>query len=1657
MHHLDSFARDAQFILHPGLEVHVYMRGYFPVKGLYTNFDNPTVSASVIPSTQTGLISDVPFEELPPALEGVSTTPNTKGKLSKKQWVSKFGRYAAAAAMEKWPDDPAMQENFVAVALAHSYKSTGGDPEEDNHNLFGVKGVGTAGSFEGSGDEILGGQKISGTMRWARYATPKDSFAHYAGEYSGVETQAFLKGSPAAAYAYQLVMRNWATGNAGESTKGVIRHLQDMGFDPAVDPVLQRLLSSGPTGLDFWLANIRKPDGGYIYPRREFLRPQLAEWKTSLATLDTRQELAREILDLPPVVTTPQPTETSDVTVEREEASPEIGPSFLEQFGLADTDLENLLAYPYYHTFHGVVTSVSFSWSAGTQNITLQCASMLHFWQYHQMSTNAAIFGQRPQNSKARTSLVGHNFTGMHPYEIIYTLHHDTAGAAGGIAWHLSQKTNQTARSPVTGESLFSLNMRYWQQRFNQREIKLRLHGATGELFNSAQAAFLSRLRGSQITRLLRERFNQTPSRQEDKSILSAAKILGLVPDKKKLLSGPEQAKIQAMLYGQVSSVDDSGKPRFEINLAEMIAFVNNISQWGQVALFESSYESKLDIAQKVCEVTGFEFYQDVDGDFVFKPPMYNLDTSSSRVYRLEDIDIININFDEKEPQVTYMTVKGSHFKNIVVGGLEGEWGVQGQYIDYRLVAQFGWRPGNFETAYFNDPKSMFFAAINRLDIMNAPTNSCSVTIPMRPELRPGYPVYIPYLDCFYYCNSFAHSYQVGGQCTTTLQCIGKRAKFFAPGDPAKAKDGIEAINLSYTAFPPTPLQVFRDGKVALAGFPNVVMTLDPEQINPAFFLVGSDIQMLDTPESIKGLLKMGVDLNVLTTKDKGDPGPLYTMSASDDAVINFWFPRDDGGVQVTDSGAFDVGALGVQYNQLQTEFAKQQGALRDHMTKMDQQIAEKEYEIRELEEAAKSGKDNSAAISRIQDALEGLRESQAKLSAQFESAKSAFDERLADVNQVGGVAYLMNLIRRIGDRFFKAGKFGTSYGDPNATTTLLDLLADKKAMLSNAAVPGTYRYYSASHPLREHQGQRYTHFIKTDHVTSTETESPFIGEDWASYEVDTFVPNREILIQNGVLPQAQVAKKRPVWGIKVLTNRTKEGEFIPTSEIRELMFGVQKISVSKDGQHSKKGSFSIQLGGSFTAGIEKDLTQRAQLAQLTDTPAGVFGLASWTSTLNSNIQDARTAAEEAAGSYRDRIPEIGSVTPPTSISVGGVFWSWDVPLSAYLLADNPDAPEELFPGSEQMNSRAIWEMAAASYASYVSTQVNTLRDAWFQKLQDGESAIPYETQVNVLSTFSKTLASAYGAPDRAVPVTVTRSRSVEPVDHFPPVFPVSDGRGYTVIGSYRYGRDVNIDPEGVFDVLHKQDPLSMLDRKTVEDLVDVFVRDKGLWVEQSLPGVKSSTGVPATTKVFLSGPAARSVMEQRVLDSLGGQISTQQLLDLKLARATGDPNVLQLNLSNWFAEKGKDGTQKIPLVNAGYSLADLAAGVAENVCTCKAAEADVMLEIAGTTQFLQVTPTSTGSLGSDSLSNRIVDPVTQMLIQSSLDSSLDWQMSQDALRGAVADRRTSTLVTQATGLGDTYTQWWKQQDASAAALRSTSDAAFDEASEDVRQTFGED
>lgn len=771
---------------------------------------------------------------------------------------------------------------------------------------------------------------------------------------------------------------------------------------------------------------------------------------------------------------------------------------------ISGVNLADIPQYPYYPAFHGVVTTVNHEYAGGYYSASLSCNGMLHFWQYMSIASNGSFFGARPNNSGVRTNLRGHIFTGMSPFSIIYSLYRDTAGAAAGVGFALQSRTNMQSVSTASGDSLYSLAIQYWERRFMQAPYGLRMHGASGQLFSGAQQAYIARLNGGDARILSTVTGATRPERDPLASSAAAFNLIDRDGDGR-ILRG---ADLRFLASSGGTSRD------YGVVVPQMQAFVNDISQWGQVNFFETTYETKLDIATQVANICGYEFFQDMDGDLVFKPPLYNLDTSSSRVYRIEPEDIINISFAENEPEATYVTVTGGPFQNLRGAVDEAEWGVRSTYYDYRLIAQFGWRDGSLESNYYNNARSAFYAAVAHLDRLNQGMNSASVTIPLRPELRPGFPVYVPHIDCFYYVQSISHGFTFGAGCTTTLNLVARRRKFMPPGDPAG--NSVVSIDLGQTSLPPRPLQYLDNSSIPrILGFPNVVMALDPERINPLFFFLGLDAEEsgvsgrggtggLESTQARQELLASNFAQILVANSILGfravDP-----VAAQLDEITDF--PPDllePGGTSPTAPTAdvtsappvtattmsreeMIVGPWWIQVGQfqgVQLTASDLRDGLRDLITvrgRVRRQITQVGNQIQRLEREYQATSTSTDRRSAIREELAGLRAQAATLNQfltgelgqsdldQIQTNRNTvlanIDERLTSI-----VNFLIGLVRQRNPATAGRDMSVDGTGAINDSSTLLDLLNDRKAALG-LNTPGYYRYFSSAHPVPDQQG----------------------------------------------------------------------------------------------------------------------------------------------------------------------------------------------------------------------------------------------------------------------------------------------------------------------------------------------------------------------------------------------------------------------------------------------------------------------------------------------------------------------------------------------------------------------------------------------------------
>lgn len=1426
-----------------GAEVEVFMRGYFPASGLFPDLDPPerTVAAAARAAATPAATEPTTLDVEDKTKSGLSSRPRNVA-------------VTQVVVHESDTKDSAETESTLARRRLSSHYTVDADGSIDRlvpesrvashagpHN---ANSIGIEVSNPDYGRDARPGQQVikASWMDKGSYAVPPPGQTE--ATWRLTQDVARRNNVPATFPAEKgdsFRMTNLTSDQANRP--GIISHAQLSGnkADGSFEVLYGAIRSRG-----------YDPDEAYA------LAVQAAQ-QGSVVTLPPRRPP-----DSPPEPAQVEPEKTDPVTVAAR--TTDRRPS-----------TEDAATYPYYPVFRGVVTSVGEGRSEGAVTLSVQCASLLHFWQYQVVSSNAAVFGVRPSGSGLKTSDLGHNLVGRHPYQILYELHYDEVGAAAGVEWALTQKTNRDARSD--GGQTYKFLRDYWTARFSAKEVKLRMHAATGQLLTALQSAFLARTPTDDLIRAQREK-DPSPLLRGNKGtqILDQARTLNLLrPD------------------GDMLTTSSKGAP-LNVNLAEMQAFVSNLGEWGQFQYFESAYETKLDIAHKVCEVTGFEFFQDVDGDFVFKPKMYNLDTSQLRAYRVEPHEVISWNADEKEPPVTYARVRGSRFENLSGTGTEGVWGLEGQYVDYRLVAQFGWRPLEIESAAITDPTTAFYLAASKVDESNALTSTATLTIPLRPELRPGYPIYVRSRDCFYYVTGFTHSYSQGGNAQTTLQLVARREPFRPPGVVGGEARGIQAVTLGDPSNPPRAIVArTEDGALREVGFPNVVLALDPTRLDPVYLRAGAGFDKIDNPAVLRALLETAADQRIIRRVDNG--------------VYEADIPDDRGGSRpVRLAAGSSAGPGGVDVLKSASVIARSRRATQKERDKLEQR----------LRDAEAAGSDPTGGRT-----AQKKREEAAKLREQIRGLDSSASLTSDEAAESG---ILVRVLERLGG----PGSAPTGPGDERArrTADLLRILGDRKAAFLSDQVPGRYRYYSASHPDPSEQAppsivlQRQTGSTVDVQAVPEPIDPAYVGETTRG-----FLPADS----SEKLDLVQVARVRPQRGVRVLTGKTTapRGEVIPTHHLQEVR--LMPVSVRYDLPVRESQGWTDRTG--ILQAVRADALRRFVQA------ARDGGISS-----SSTIKDLMTNPWAEA-----------AVAVPIAEAAARTAVGLDLPRNAV-----PALPAEVeAKGSKQKTDEPLgalgtpeWvEAACASLADSLRFQVETGASAWERAVSDANGS---DVSRKAVDTYWGNLAgrlrvSVTSQDRREVTSTKRNEAQVQA-----PVFPVSDEAGYQVIGAYRYGRGIRPGSGGAWADLRKQDPLSLLNRTTIDQVLDEVVVNRA--------------------------PSAE--LSEKVAQTLRQNLQDEDLLQLGILRRKQDADQLDVDLLNWVAN-GREGVHKLPAGNTPVELASMALDPGRPLdtgCVCKIAPPG-------------------DSVDEDLLG----DPgsVTEALVQRAEQAAPEWRHRQDAVRGA--------------------------------------------------------
>ena len=391
----------------------------------------------------------------------------------------------------------------------------------------------------------------------------------------------------------------------------------------------------------------------------------------------------------------------------------------------------------YYRIFWGMVISISKSWSNGTTTFSLSCKDILHWWEKTNTIMNPAFVGS--EGASCGYQLFGNQFAGMNPYTVIIALAKEAMGdfsiTDGSF---MSFKPEAGPEKQVVGQYAFDI-MAYWQLKFGNMWNSLVLYGTSGMAYTFEGA-------GGDVS----------PMRFASSIFKHEADVLA----------------------------ENAATANFKVQPFEITPFKVDYTRVGDVQFFQNDTQSKLSIALTARDQCAYEFYCDTTGDIIFKPPFYNLNVIPNKpVSWINDFEIIDDNISDSEQEVvTHMTSSGNAFGGTADYGLTDEITVpRTGVMDWHLLKRYGWRRQDFQCEWAGNPKKLFWFLIDYMDRINAKRHSGTVTIPMRPEIRMGFPVWIPFYDSFYYVNGVSHSYSPGGQATTTLTLSAKRSKFVAP------------------------------------------------------------------------------------------------------------------------------------------------------------------------------------------------------------------------------------------------------------------------------------------------------------------------------------------------------------------------------------------------------------------------------------------------------------------------------------------------------------------------------------------------------------------------------------------------------------------------------------------------------------------------------------------------------------------------------------------------------------------------------------------------------------------------------------------------------------------------------------------------------------
>jgi hypothetical protein len=1036
-----------------------------------------------------------------------------------------------------------------------------------------------------------------------------------------------------------------------------------------------------------------------------------------------------------------------------------------------NVDLNKIQNRPYYPVFHGFIKGVSITLNDNAYQVSIRTGNMLSLWDSQMINTQQGFFAANPKEARGSVNLMGHVYTNMTPHQIIYDLFRDTGGSPEGTNFVLQQKTNLTGKV-ATGQQFYSLYLRYLENRFSNGLYGLKMFGASGRAYTTFEQSILvdntPAGRDNEYKKVVKRQLKpHTVSKRNSSSALSNMMKAGFIAQ------DPQGRVLRTLDVRQLPSI--LGGKEDAVNVLSLQEFITDINSLGQVSFYESQFTSKMSLANQVSEKIGYEFYQDLDGDLIFKPPMYNMDTSNDRVYRINREDTLTISYEHNEPEYTYVICSGGPFRNLKGTNLEGEWGVKGMYVDYKLVAKYGWKQLSFDTSFYNSARKAFYAGVVALDNANKATEGCSVSIPLRAELKPGYPVYIEENDCFYYVEGLNHNFSYGGECTTSLTLTAQRKKFIPPGrtDKKYSEDPAQAVDLGDTSLPEKYIYTtnsrtnLNNEKVVtkkIVGFPNVVMALDPFKMDPGFLTFSVDYQSMgrlgtETRQAYRNMLLIeGKRYGVIKTGAGGDlfSGPWIVKIGDQEGSLGL---EKEGTPYLTKQG-----------KRVRTSKISRGQAESKSIILGESALEGATYQkVKAEEKAAKLAGKGKYSSTNEKERLKIIREAELRLEEAIDSLTTQGGAQASFT-----VYDLILAIRKAKGQEVEDGKINTS--------NLLRLLENKKNSFA-PHLPGYYRYYSSSHPSREHQGPSIP-TINPDSAGETpelRIDPPGIADPTDINMVESDPLNGK---DNVVFSQKRGAV---VAGLNTRTLYTSGFGYVPTKDIKTLTFQINQTLVEREVEVGLTFDPSRwERGGNYGNAFKNNV-----VAVLSRTIARAYKPSLTLGQLKKSVFKSR-----------QRIPAL---------------YPSDFYFQASVLGDT----KKLSAAIPNVTNKTVFARILASelYVQLFNALGRDFDDLYREwgSTEGARSARISALLSKAQKVFRPNIKGAfYRGTSRKEKIREFKNGKM-----VSPIFPVSDDLGYEVFGAYQYGRGLSPARNTLFDALLRQDPSKIFTQQQLKDLRD--------------------------------------------------------------------------------------------------------------------------------------------------------------------------------------------------------------------------------------------